>query len=85
MKDVDIQPTTEMDGGLLKLIYQRDNSHTDLIYRAKTGPGLAGWTTSGVSDGVSGPPNPSGVETREASIPLAPDSGFLRLELELQP
>lgn len=82
--DISILPVDQLDGGLLKMFYHRDNSIPDLIYRATASTGLTAWSAAGVTDVVSGPPDPGGVEMREASIPTSPDGkGFLRLELEL--
>jgi hypothetical protein len=69
-------PQPVLEAGLLKYTYRRMRS--DVTYVVQTSPTLGGgtWTSSGVTQGT-----PAGDGTTTASIPVTPDSQFIRLSV----
>ena len=81
VSDAHLLPQPQRGGGLLSLTYQRLRS--DVTYSAETTTNLsnpASWTISGVDQGT---PAPDGTTT--ASIPISGASGFLHVEVTLNP
>ena len=85
VNDVGLLPTLQFVGNNLELLYNRNNALSDITYTIKTSLDMtdSSWTTTGVTDSLSGDANPTGVEARIGSAPMGAEETrrFLRLEI----
>lgn len=79
----DLLPQIEFVDGNVVLTYNKNNALNDVTYQVYQSSDLINWNLEGVVDSLNGPANPTGIESRKATIPLSGDTEkFLRLEVE---
>ncbi|MBT8038475.1 MAG: metallophosphoesterase [Verrucomicrobiae bacterium] len=82
--DSALLPTFQFSENTLELSYSQNNALTDLTFKVFTSTDLSDWTETGVVNLLTGPANPTGVESRKGAVALgAGDSKrFLRLRID---